>query len=1527
MEEITLPFVGDSIKTPSDKYQYPFGYIFATSSYTGGVATSQSFHGGSTSSTTSSTYYIPENLKTVTITGGNILYGAFDNCSNLTSIEIPDGMTSIGDYAFRGCSSLTSIEIPDGVASIGSYAFRDCSSLTSIEIPDSVTAIGNYAFYDCSSLTSIQIPDSVTAIGSSAFENCSSLTSIQIPDSVTSIGSYAFSNCSNLTTIAIPDGVTSIYASVFSDCSSLTSIEIPDSVTSIGSSAFYNCSNLTTIAIPDGVTSICASVFSGCSRLTSIEIPDSVTSIGNSAFYNCSSLTAIEIPDSVTSIASGTFSGCSSLQQMTLPFVGANRNTYSDDAYQYPLGYIFGTSSYTGGIATTQTYYSSFKYNTFDTDTTTYYIPESLKTLTITGGYILYGAFYNCNNLVTVEIFNNADSISDYAFYHCSSLVTIYIPDSVTSIGTYAFCGCSSLNSIVIPNKVTSIAFSAFSGCSSLQEITLPFVGSGVRTSSNTYQYPFGYIFGTSSYDGGVATSQTYYSAYSALEYDTFDTDTTTYYIPESLHGVVLTGGNILKGAFQNCSSLKYMVLQDHNPDFAVGAFSGCTGLEYVILPDTFARMDYYAFDECTALTDVFFIGNGDLSSVSSASYNRYFSKAYWHHVEQFGQLVTFQCNDVETANGTITYPGKFALKGETIPITVTPNTGYRFAGLTIDHGTPVDNYVTVAANGDFTAVTVSGSFEQITTEKELIASGTCGANVKWNLYDDGELYITGYEKMWDYTSSNIPWAKYQSLISKLTIDRGVTSIGNYAFYKFTALTDVSIAESVTKIGVSTFEGCTALTAIELPAELQRIEHRTFYGCTKLTGITLPKGLSCIAEATFYGCTSLEIAVLPENLLELHYYAFSKCSALKEIVLPDSLRIIYSDAFSDCTELASVKLPNSATYGSGIFRNCPKLVTLGPVGSGCTIEYPWTDHIPARVFDGCSSLKYATITADIKRVYPNAYNSTALEEVFYIGNPVEWLNIDIDSGNAPLTHKAKIRFVSSIDSIFNLTVVQPEHGSLRVDRHQGLAGDTVTVACDPKLGYRFSGIYVDEIMLKANTFNITSAHTVSASVFFYDEVIASGTCGASIKWCLYENGELYINGSGEMRSMIEYSQTNFGDSTLTAPWKNYVDSIKTVVMSPGITSVGEYAFYNCDALASVSLSSDLTTINLNAFESCDMLKSIVIPNSVKTIEGWAFYDCSALTSVTVGSSVKDIEHAAFSNCNKVNKVYYIGTKPGWDAITIEDYNSALTNAKRFYVNSMDNVYTITVGIVENGTVIVSQSACIRDMAVTVTATPAAGYQLASILVDGIPIKGNTFTVTGDHVVTAEFRQTNGIVVESAKLAIETYNWTVAQETAGTIDALKAWVEQQINNMALGGVSSLVEMQQIIPAQAGNSSDPNGSNGSFAFTVKLTSVSGDDAIQMEATIDCGIIAATQYTPVTYTVTYTGGDSATITSTSIPKGTKVLVTTYTQGKMTSVSIHIWPDDTSMQVPVSPAEDTRLFFLDGSWMPILQSGSVTH
>ena len=215
------------------------------------------------------------------------------NYSAMTSCEIGNCITSIGEEAFSFCSGLTNIAIGSGVTSIGDFAFWYCVSLPHITIPNSVISIEHGAFSQCSGLTSVTIGNGVTSIGQTAFDGCHNLKRINsdtdglanIPNGVVSIGQQSFSSCRSLTSLIIPNSVTSIGQTAFNWCSGLTSVSIGTSVTSIGQFAFNHCSSLPSVTIPNSVTSIDVAAFQECSGLTSITcLATTPPSLGNNAF-------------------------------------------------------------------------------------------------------------------------------------------------------------------------------------------------------------------------------------------------------------------------------------------------------------------------------------------------------------------------------------------------------------------------------------------------------------------------------------------------------------------------------------------------------------------------------------------------------------------------------------------------------------------------------------------------------------------------------------------------------------------------------------------------------------------------------------------------------------------------------------------------------------------------------------------------------------------------------------------------------------------------------------------------------------------------------------------------------------------------------------------------------------------------------------------------------------------------------------------------------------------------------------------
>ena len=314
---------------------------------------------------TTANLVIPSTIDGYKIT--SIEWSAFSDCSFLTSVIIPEGVTYIGNYAFDNCTLLADITIPDSVKHIGNYALEDTKYYNNksnwendvlycgnhlikakenlsgnYQIKKGTVTIGTAAFMNCNYLSSITIPDSVRNIDESAFRECTSLTDIVIPNKVSQIGIWAFADCSSLTNINIPDGVTSISKYTFSGCTSLSSIKLPNSLTEIGDSSFEHCASLKEIILPEGVTYIGESAFLSCTSLANINIPNTVTSILLGAFSNCTSLTNIKIPESLTSIGNSAFIDCG-LTEVFIPRAVAN-------VEQYALGYFTSQTEYGGYI-------------------------------------------------------------------------------------------------------------------------------------------------------------------------------------------------------------------------------------------------------------------------------------------------------------------------------------------------------------------------------------------------------------------------------------------------------------------------------------------------------------------------------------------------------------------------------------------------------------------------------------------------------------------------------------------------------------------------------------------------------------------------------------------------------------------------------------------------------------------------------------------------------------------------------------------------------------------------------------------------------------------------------------------------------------------------------------------------------------------------------------------------------------------------------------------------------------------------
>ena len=402
----------------------------------------------------------------------------------ITSVTIPDGVTSIGTGAFSGCAALARVTMPEGLLGIERRAFYNCAKLESAAIPGSVTAIGSEAFSGCKCLTTVRMPKSLTSVGSNAFNKCTELTGVYITDlegwcgvsfenansnpvtfaknlyldgkpveqlsfpedsELTAIGNYTFNNCVWMTEATLPEGLRSIGYNAFSGCIRLESVELPGSLESIGSSAFSGCTGLKEITLPGNLTSVGASAFSGCSGMKAATLPESLTAIPETMFANCSSLACLELPEGVTLIGASAFSGCGGLQELTVP---ASVTDIQGSAFQNCGGLM---SVYVTDLAA--------------------WCGIHFANATSNPLYYARNLYFRGVPVTDLTIQDNISVIRTYAFNHFQGLRCVIVPQKATVILRDTFTNCANLEYILLPEGMESLGDNAFNNSKKLHDV------------------------------------------------------------------------------------------------------------------------------------------------------------------------------------------------------------------------------------------------------------------------------------------------------------------------------------------------------------------------------------------------------------------------------------------------------------------------------------------------------------------------------------------------------------------------------------------------------------------------------------------------------------------------------------------------------------------------------------------------------------------------------------------------------------------------------------------------------------------------------------------------------------------------------------------------------------------------------------------------------------------------------------------------------------------------------------------------
>ena len=454
-----------------------------------------------------------ERQKPVVLVEDGVAVGCRDK--SVTSVEIPAGVTKIGNGAFYGCKALASVVIPESVTEIDWYAFYGCKALASVVIPAGVTEIGESAFLECWALTSVEFGGTVAQWEAvkgkdNLFNAYVHATSVKCADGVWQkpvvlVEGGVAVKCldKSAASVEIPAGVTEIDWYAFYGCKALASVVIPAGVTEIGENAFDGCTSLASVVIPAGVTEIGLEAFKDCTSLLSVEIPSSVTEIGERAFYGCKSLAAVEFGG--TMVQWDAVKGKDNLFNGNVPATGVK---CADGEWQKPVVLVEdgvavkcldkSVTSVVIGASVTKI------------DSGAFYGCKALSSVAFGGTKSAWDAVKGKDNLfnvyvhatsvkcadgvwqkpvvlveggvavkcldksaASVEIPAGVTEIDGSAFDGCTSLASVVIPDSVTRIGCYAFASCTSLVSVVIPESVTEIDWYAFKGCTSLKTVVL----------------------------------------------------------------------------------------------------------------------------------------------------------------------------------------------------------------------------------------------------------------------------------------------------------------------------------------------------------------------------------------------------------------------------------------------------------------------------------------------------------------------------------------------------------------------------------------------------------------------------------------------------------------------------------------------------------------------------------------------------------------------------------------------------------------------------------------------------------------------------------------------------------------------------------------------------------------------------------------------------------------------------------------------------------------------------------------------
>lgn len=530
----------------------------------------------------------------------------------------------------------------------------------------------------------------------------------------------------------------------------------------------------------------------------------------------------------------------------------------------------------------------------------------------------------------------------------------------------------------------------------------------------------------------------------------------------------------------------------------------------------------------------------------------------------------------------------------------------------------------------------------ELLAEEDILAQGTCGAeadgsNVTWVLTTDGTLILSGTGAVAAYDSrKDTPWGDYNYQILRVEVQKGITSVSG--FCSCYELQEVSLPEGLISIGKLTFMDCQKLQEIRLPKSLKTLGEGTFASCFALTEIEFPEGLETIGDGVLYHCLSLTSVVIPASVTEmgdrpfsgdwalktveikgnvprLSNRSFHECDALQEVLITGSVETIGEDAFMDLDSLERVQIASGLkTIGKRAFRLCDNLTTVS-LPDGVT-------SIGEEAFKDCGSLTTINLPDSITTIGANAFNGTKLTGPLNIPSSLVSLGDNAFHGCSGIT--GTLVFPGAMENISTNVfagcsgieeIILPRGvlfiGDGAFNNCSGvqrlwLTNSIKTIGASALSGMKsLKKIYFSGSLWDWDT-GIQWADDRGYSNFPVGPTLngetASGSCGESLTWSLNSAGDLTISGTGDMASFIATG----------APWAEYRNQVKLVILGQGVTSIGSSAFQDCENLETVRLPNTLTALGEAAFLRCGKLTNVSLPISLKSVGEDCFTGCEKL---------------------------------------------------------------------------------------------------------------------------------------------------------------------------------------------------------------------------------------------------------------------------------------------------------------------------